>query len=136
MPHHFKFDRDHRILLIVVEGDIDGPEVQTIDREMRAAIIRTQPLAGISDMTAVKNFVVPSDILRDAARRQPPPFPVETPRFIVASSDFLYGMMRMYELTAYRPEGKLSIVRRLDDALAAIGVSIAHFEILEQVDCP
>lgn len=131
MPHHFRFDLEHRILLTVLEGDIDGAEIQTIDDEMRAAIVRTRPLVGISDLTAVKSFVVPDDILRNAARRDPPPFPPDTPRFIVASSDFLYGMMRMYELTADRPEGKLGIVRRLDDALSAIGVSDAHFEMLE-----
>jgi hypothetical protein len=131
MPHHFKFEPEHRILLTVVEGDIDGSEIQTIDREMRAAIDRTRPSAGISDLTAVSNFDVPSQIMRNAALQQPPPFPADTPRFIVASSDFLFGMMRMYELIANRPLGKLMVVRCMEDALATIGVSNARFELLE-----
>jgi hypothetical protein len=131
MPHHFQFDPQHRILLTVMEGDIDGSEIQTIDQEMRAAIARIQPSAGISDLTGITNFNVPSHIMRDAAMRQPAPFPPDTPRFIVAPTDFLFGMMRMYELIANRPGGKLIVVRRVEDALAALGVSASRFEMLE-----
>ncbi len=131
MPHHFKFDPEHRILLTVMEGDIDGSEIQIIDREMRAAIARTRPSAGISDLTAVRKFNVPSHIMHNAAMQQPPPFPADTPRFIVASTDFLFGMMRMYELIANRPPGILTVVRCMEDALATIGVSHARFGMLE-----
>ncbi|HTT17871.1 MAG TPA: hypothetical protein VMG82_02935 [Candidatus Sulfotelmatobacter sp.] len=86
-----------------MEGEIDGPEIQTIDHEMRVVIAHTQPSAGISDLTGVTNFNVPSHVMRNAAMKQPPPFPADTPRFIVAPTDFLFGMMRMYELIADRP---------------------------------
>jgi len=131
MPHHFEFDAEHRILLVVMEGDIDGPEIIQIDREMRAQIQLTQPLVGISDLTAVTRFNVPGEIIRSLARQKPAPFPPETPRFIVASSDLLFGMMRMYELAADRPEGKLTVVRRMEDVLASLGLQAAKFERLE-----
>lgn len=131
MPHHFEFDSEHKILLTVMEGDIDGPEIQITDEEMRAAIARTQPTAGISDLSRVANFNVPSHIMRNAAMRQPPPYPEHTPRFIVASSDFLFGMMRMYELVADRPGGKLMVVHRFEEALATLGVTNPHFAMLE-----
>jgi len=131
MPHHFRFSQEHRILLTVMEGNIDGTEIEIIDQEMRARIARTQPSAGISDLTAVKTFNVPNHILHKAAIREPPPFPAQTRRFIVAPSDFLYGMMRMYELIANRGEGKLMVVRRIEDALGSLGASNVRFETLE-----
>lgn len=130
MPHHFEFDSEHRILLIVMEGDIDGDEIQTIDREMRQQIVNMQPAAGISDLTAVRNFNVPGEIMRSAAL-QPAPFPPQTPRFIVAPTDLLFGMSRMYELVADRPAGKLQIVRRREEALEAIGARNPRFERLD-----
>ncbi len=131
MPHHFEFDAEHKILLVVLKGHIDGPETIQIDREMRAEILRMAPMVGISDLSGVTSFDVPGDIIRNLARQKPAPFPAETPRFIVASSDLLFGMMRMYELAADRPDGKLTVVRRMEDVLASMGVQAAKFERLE-----
>ena len=130
MPYHFEFDFEHKILLTVMEGEIQGVEISTIDQDMRDRIARMQPAAGISDLSGVTNFNVPSPIMR-AAALQPAPFPPETRRFIVAPSDFLFGMSRMYELVADRPEGKLRVVRSREEALAALGVPNPRFELLE-----
>lgn len=131
MPHHFEFDFAHRILLTVMEGEIQGPEISTIDQEMRARIVRLQPAAGISDLTHVTQFNVPARIMRSAALLQPPPFPPETPRFIVAPTDVLYGMSRMYELVADRPHGKLQVVRSRDEALSVLGISNPKFDPID-----
>lgn len=130
MPHHFEFDFQHKILLTVMEGEIEGAEIQTIDQDMRARVVRMQPVAGISDLTGVTNFNVPGEIMRLAAL-QPPPFPSQTPRFIVAQTDFLYGMSRMYELVADRAQGKLQVVRTREEALSALGISNPKFEPID-----
>lgn len=130
MPHHFEFDFQNKILLTVMEGEIQGPEISTIDQDMRVRIVRMQPAAGISDLSGVTNFNVPSPIMRAAALR-PPPFPPETPRFIVAPTDVLYGMSRMYELVADRPHGKLQVVRSRLEALSALRVSNAKFDPID-----
>lgn len=130
MPHHFEFDHKHGILLTVMNGNIDGDEVQLIDSEMRARIVRTKPAAGISDLTGVTNFNVPSHIMR-AAALQHPPFPPGTPRSIVASNDHVFGMSRMYELFADRPAGILKVVRSRQEAFSALGVTTPEFEALD-----
>jgi hypothetical protein len=130
MPHHFEFDFEHKILLTVMEGEIQGMEISTIDQAMRARIVRMQPAAGISDLSGVTNVNVPGPIMRSAAL-QPAPFPSETPRFIVAPTDVLYGMARMYELVADRPHGKLQVVRDRQEALSALGVSNAKFDPID-----
>lgn len=97
---------------------------------MRERIVRMQPVAGISDLTGVTNFNVPGEIMRSAALK-PAPFPSETPRFIVAPTDVLYGMSRMYELVADRPDGKLQVVRSRQEALSALGVPNAKFDPID-----
>lgn len=130
MPHHFEFDDEHKLLLVVMKGDVDGAEIVAIDQEMRARIIRLQPAAGISDLSLVQNFNVPAQVMRSAAL-QAAPYPPETPRFIVAPSDLMYGMSRMYELVANRPAGKLEVVRSREEALARLRISNPNFEVLE-----
>ena len=126
MPHHFEFDFEHKILLTVMEGEIQGFEIAIIDRDMRERILRMQPAAGISDLSGVSHFNVPGKIMR-AAALQPAPFPPETPRFIVAPTDVLYGLARMYELVANRPQGQLHVVRSRQEALSALSLSNAQF---------
>jgi hypothetical protein len=130
MPHHFEFNFEHRILLTVMEGEIEGLEIQTIDQDMRGRIVRMQPVAGISDLTGVTHFNVPGEIMR-AAALQPSPFPPETQRFLVAPTDVLYGMSRMYELVADRPHGKLQVVRTREEALSALGISNPEFQPID-----
>jgi hypothetical protein len=130
MPHHFEFDDEHKLLLVVMEGDVDGAEIVKIDEELRARIIRMQPSAGISDLSRVRNFNVPAQVMRSAAL-QAAPYRAETPRFIVAPSDLIYGMSRMYELVANRPAGKLEVVRSREEALKRLSISNPTFQVLE-----
>lgn len=129
MAHHFEFDSQHRILRLVMKGDVQGEEIAALNPEIRAHVHRLQPAAGISDFSAVENFNVSAQAMRTAAV-QPSPYPTETPRYIVAPTDFLFGMARMYEQVADRPDSKLQVVRRIEDALTGLGAADARFETL------
>ena len=127
MPHHFEFDFEHKILRLVLEGDMEGEEFLRLNEEIRAHANHLRPVAGIADALAIENFNVSSQALRSAAL-QGSPYPAATPRYIVAASDFLFGLARMYELAGSHSEGKLQVVRRLEEALADLGVTQARFE--------
>ena len=126
MPHHFEFDSEHKILLTVLEGEIQGPELLAIDDDMLKRIERMHPAAGICDLTGVTNLNVQAAVLRTAAL-QPEPYPSEALRFIVAPTDVLYGMARMYELVGNRPNGQMHVVRSRQEALSALSASNAEF---------
>jgi hypothetical protein len=130
MAHHFEFDHEHRILLVVLEDDVSSQEITTINNDILLHVERMNPVAGISDFTKVKSFNVSGQTLRTAAL-QPSPYPEKTPRFIVAPVDYLFGMGRMYELIANRPLAKLQVVRSREEALAAVGVKGVKFERIE-----
>jgi hypothetical protein len=130
MPFHFEFDSEQKILLLAYEGDVQGEDIGKANREMAKHVARLKPAAGIADLSAVKTFDVPSEALRTAAA-QPSPYPDETTRYIIAPTDYLFGMSRMYQILANRPQEKLRVVRKRKDALAALGVREPKFERLE-----
>ena len=127
MAHRFEFDFRNRILLVVLEGDVDGAEMVSINDDIRKHVESFHPLSGISDFSDIKKFDVPSHSMRTAAL-EPSPYPEETPRYIVAPTDYLFGMARMYELVSNRP--KLRVLRTRAEALGEIGVKDVKFERL------
>lgn len=112
---------------MVLEGDMEGEEFLGLNSEIRALVGRLHPLAGVADCAAIENFRVSSQTLRTAAL-QGSPYPGTTPRYIVAPSDYLFGLARMYELVGDESKGKLEVVRTLEQALADLGVVDAKFE--------
>ena len=130
MPYHFEFDSKHRILLLAYEGDVQSSEIEEANRDMGQHVAQLKPSVGMADLSAVKTLDVSAETLRAAAKR-PSPYPEESPRFIVAPTDYLFGMARMYEIFADRPHGKLRVVRSLEEALAALGVRDCKFERLK-----
>jgi len=130
VPHHFEFDARHRILLIAMEGDVQGFEIEQMNEKIREKVVSLNPSAGIGDFSSAKTLNVSSDVLRRAAFA-PSPYPDSTPRFLVAPTDFFFGMARMYEMIANRPDEKLRVVRTRGDALAALGAPDAKFERLD-----
>jgi hypothetical protein len=130
MAHHFEFDSEHKILRLVLEGDIEGEEYSRLTAEIRAKAKRMRPLAGITDGGGITNFNVSSQSLRSAAF-EGSPYPAETQRYIVAPSDYLFGLARMYELMGNHSDGKFHVVRRMEEALAGLGAANAKFERIE-----
>ncbi len=130
MPHHFEFDSEHKILRLVLEGDIEGDEYSRLTAEIRAHAKRMRPRAGITDGGSITNFNVSTQSLRSAAF-EGSPYPAATPRYIVAPSDYLFGMARMYELMGNHSDGTLHVVRKMEEALAGLGVAKPLFERVE-----
>lgn len=127
MPHHFEFDFEHKILRLVLEGDMEGEEFLRLNAEIRMYAERLRPLAGIADAAAIERFNVSSQALRSAAL-QGSPYPTTTPRYIIAPTDYLFGLARMYELVGSHSEGRFHVVRKLEEALADLGVAQTKFE--------
>lgn len=126
MPFRFEFDDEHKILLVLGEGEIRDPDVLSINGVIASYVERLHPAAGISDLSAVTKFEVSAESMRTAAQR--PPYPKGTPRFVVAPQDHLYGMARMYELSETKSGGTLRIVRNRQQALDALGVKDPEFK--------
>ena len=128
MPYHFEFEAEHRILLAVLEGDVQNEELLRVNREIRGLIKKLKPAAGITDASPVETFNVSPQTIRTLSSESSP-YPDPIPRFLVAPTDFLFGMARMYTIGGDREE--VQVVRSRAEALAAIGAENAKFEKLE-----
>ena len=121
----YEFDSQHKILLLVVEGDVGDEEIVAANEQIARYVSLLRPRAGISDLSGITAFNVSVNAMRTAAA-QPVPYPEETAWFIVAAKDHVFGMARMYEMVGSRDN--LKVVRSRQEALAALGVEKPAFE--------
>jgi hypothetical protein len=129
MPGHLEFDVEHKILLMVAEGEIRDTEILAAKSYIAEVVNRLRPSAGITDLSRVTRFDVSSETMRRAAR-QPSPYPPEIPTFIVAPQEHLFGIARMYELLGASKRSNLRVVHSLEQALADLRVGPAKFETI------
>jgi hypothetical protein len=129
MPYYFEFDPAHRILLVVLEGDVGDHEMLKINDDIKAHVTDLNSSVGISDFSTVTTFRVATYTMRMAAL-QPSPYDEQTPRFIVAPRDHLFGLARMYQLIKSRTRANLQVVRSREEVFSALGVQNTKFEKL------
>lgn len=131
MPYHFEFDRKNRILLVVVTGAYDDELQLGINARIRAWATELKVTAGIGDLSAITSCTVSSAAVQVAAKESPP-YEGQTPRYLVAPGDHVYGMSRMYQIVGDDSRAALHIVRTRAEALEALGAPEAVFERLEE----
>ena len=110
MAHHFEYDSEHHILLVVLEGNLTREEILGYHKEVERTLGAYEFLFAITDTTAVVGGTLPGNLAFElsaydvfAHRR--------IPRFIVAPQNHLYGVARMYELTSNASPTSLQVVR-------------------------
>ena len=130
MAHHFEVDAGRKILLGVLEGEVDNHELQQIYDELKRLAGNLVVSAGVMDFSGVTRLAVDSSTVHWLADAKPS-FPEEMPRFLIAPKDEIYGISRMYELIADRPA--LEVVRTREAAFAALGLTDPRFETLPSI---
>jgi hypothetical protein len=97
--HHFEFDAANKILLARFEGVLTNRSAEEYHDALGANWRATNPRAGIWDLSAVTEFTLASDFLRNLAARTPiTPGLTSYPRFIVVPVTAGYGLMRMFQI--------------------------------------
>ena len=125
MPHRVEFDVEHKILLVIHEGEVHGREIEELGDKLRPLLGELNPSAAISDFSEATAVDINSQMVRHLARKDTSSFPRRIRRFIVAPHDYQFGLARMYELSAEPPFADLHVVRRKEDALATLGDRIS-----------
>jgi len=128
----FEFDRVNKILLLRFEGRLTDELLAQICRTARMHWAATGARAGIADYSSATEFPLSADLVRTLARQAPMPEPTEKPLFIVMPNPTGYGLARMYQIVGDLAQPLVSVVRAIDEALAALGVQSPHFEPLEK----
>ena len=127
MPFRFEFDAEHRILLVIADGEFgDADQIAIVDA-IRQHATALNAAAGIGDYTGLQSYTASPRAIQ-AAARQSAPYPPDAPRFLVAPNDHVFGASRMYKAISDRSAERLRIVRTRREALELLGVPNPKFE--------
>jgi hypothetical protein len=130
MPYVFEFDQKHRVIRCTMTGPITDGDLLEYYKEAARYAEQTNALAGILDFTGVTIFNVSAATVQTLASFDPAMPDPERPRFIVAPSNHIYGMSRMYQIMGEPTRPALHVVRSLEDVYAALGIKEPDFKPL------
>jgi hypothetical protein len=110
-----EFDAKNNILCATLEGRVT--DAILLDSYAAAARYATShpPCRGLWDCSGVTESEVSGDTIRQVAEK-PPIIPTGYMRVIVASQDYLFGMMRMFQILSETSRPDLHVVRTMDEA--------------------
>jgi len=128
MSFKFDFDSTNRILRCRFEGRVTNEEFTNYLRIVGQYIALTLPRGGITDLSAVDSWEVTAETLLMLAGVPPAVPPMGRPRVILAASDYIFRMARMFELHAELLRPNLHAARTLKEASAILGVQEFYFE--------
>lgn len=132
MGFRFEFDSANRILLVRVEGRLSDKLLAECYEAIGKYSTATNASAGIFDMSAVTQFAVSSEFVRQLAKREPAmPDASRRMRIIAVENTTGYGLARMFQIVGETERPMLQVVRTVDAALGVLGIKSTHFEPLE-----
>jgi ABC-type transporter Mla MlaB component len=126
MPYLFEFEPAQSILRCTLSGHIDDKTLLECRKAAVRHVQQTNPAVAILDLTPISSIDVSPGTVQALARSDPA-FPASRPKLIIAPSDHLYGMSRMYQLIGEQIRPSLQVVRSLAEAYAALDVAELHF---------
>ena len=131
MPYHFEFDSTNRILRSRIEACLTDENLKGYYRVAAKYVARTDPRAGILDMSPVTALELSPEAVRELAALPPALPDPARPRFIVAPSPPIFGFARMFELEGEATRPNLHVVRSFKEIWAILGIREPKFEPLE-----
>lgn len=124
----FEFDSGNGLLRCRVDGVVSDEEMRELYKSIGRYVAQTQPRSGIVDLSGVTSFRVSVETMRGLAALPPPMPDPKQPRFIVAASDHVFGMSRLFEAEGEKTRPMMRVVRTIDEAYAMLGIREPRFE--------
>ena len=123
MSVKFDFDRANGILLCNLDGYVTDDVMKEFYRISAEQMAEIDPHAGITDLSAVVSFEVSAKTVRELAHSAPVMPDPDRICVIVAPSDHIFGMARLFQLTGESTRPNLHVVRTMAEAWAILGRS-------------
>jgi hypothetical protein len=126
----FELDRKNMIFRVTLEGRVTDSELKDCYEATRDYAVKTESRSAILDLSRVGLAEVSSGTLREIAN-SPPILGDPALRIIVAPSDYLFGLARMFQTIGEKTRLGVHVVRSLDQAYALLGATSPEFERLQ-----
>lgn len=131
MPYAFDFDSANRILRCRLNGEVNDEVLKDFFQAGSRYAVRTQPAAGVVDLSAVTSFDVSTPAIKALARSAPILRDSDLRRVVIAPSPGIYGLMRMFEMEGESMRPGLQVVRSEREAWAILALRDPRFEPLD-----
>ena len=128
MPHRFDFDSAHRILRCRFEGRVTDEELKAYYLAAGKYAVQTDAASAITDFSAADSVDVSPDTIRELAGLPPVMTEQSRIRCVVAPSDKVFALARMFELQGGPARINLHVVRTVKEALAILGAQKPKFD--------
>jgi len=136
MKFVIEFDSTRKLNRGTFHGTIDDKIMLEWYEKSKQLVHKYKTEAAIIDFSDVTSFDVSQGTMRHLASMAPI-LPDPHPRCIVAPSDFLYGMMRMFQMLSRKGREQLHIVRTMTEAYEVLGIKAEPaFQTYETVEFP
>ena len=132
LAYRFEFDVKNRIIRGQFSDKVNDAELVDFYRTAARICRALAPEAGITDLTGATSLVTSGTIR--ALAKLPPVMPQpDRPRFIVAASDEVYGLARMFQMAGEATRPNLHVIRSNEEAFATLGVDEPEFHAIARI---
>ncbi len=131
MPCSFDFDWKHRIFRVRFHGRLADDDLKEMYAVGYKLVFRTQPHAGMVDLSAVTSFEISPAAIRQLAKSAPMMPDPSLNRVVIAPTPEMYAFASSFEMQTEKNRPNLFIVRTEGEALTILGVPQLRFEPLE-----
>lgn len=122
MSYYFEFDRDAELLKITFDGELNNRTLMEAVRTVREVSSRLKPKRSVTDFTQVSAIHLdPAELYSLTHLR--PTFEEDVVRVIVAPTDVLFGMARMFQMAGSDSRPNLHVARSLAAAYRTLGIT-------------
>jgi hypothetical protein len=126
MPFAMSYDPNHRVLLVKFGKKLTLTSYRTMAAAVRQFVERSGMCHAIADFSGVEEFGLDLEFFRRLA--QAPPVLLDQKRVLVAPSDEIFGMLRLFATHQSATGSEPMVVRTLAEALEHLGIVAPAFQ--------
>jgi hypothetical protein len=120
------YDATNNILRVTLQDHVTDAALLKAYAAAAKYVASHGPCRGIWDISQATKLDVPINAIRQIAA-SPPIIPTGYMRIIVAQEDFVYGLMRMFQMLSDLTRPDLCVVRTIDEAYRLLRVESPEF---------
>jgi hypothetical protein len=130
MGYALEFDATNKILRVSVTGQVTDEILLDTYAAVASYVLAHGPCRAVTDVSGVTKSKVSSAAIRSLARSEPA-IPMGYVRVMVVPQDYMYGMMRMFQILSELTRPDFQVVRTLDEAYRLLKVEAPQFGPIE-----
>jgi hypothetical protein len=129
MNYQIDLDRAHSVIRLTVLEEVVSLELaEDCYRRLSRVTSTGGPYAAIYDLSAAKDTSIPTDMIRNFARRRPS-IPTGRPHVVVGKFPVIYGLARLFQMCGEFVGKEFEVVHTLEEAYEIVSAHPEEFTV-------